>query len=163
MRFLVRVCAASLLMTLVGAPLRAQSLADVARQEEERRKHVKDGGKVYTNKDLKPVPAPVIDADQPAAAKAPEKDAGAAAKDKDNAKDKDKEKDKDTDTDKDKKDAEPVKDQKYWADRMRTVLATLDRDQTYADALQSRVNQLTADFVNRDDPAQRAVITTDRL
>ena len=30
------------------------------------------------------------------------------------------------------------------------------------DALQTRINALTADFVNRDDPAQRAVIERDR-
>jgi hypothetical protein len=31
-----------------------------------------------------------------------------------------------------------------------------------AQAVQSRINGLTADFVNRDDPAQRAVIAADR-
>ncbi len=52
------------LLTLVGsvAPLRAQSLADVAKQEEERRKTVKPATKVLTNKDLGdvPPPAPVV-------------------------------------------------------------------------------------------------------
>ncbi|TMQ47037.1 MAG: hypothetical protein E6K73_14225, partial [Candidatus Eisenbacteria bacterium] len=38
----------------------------------------------------------------------------------------------------------------------------LDRDQTFSDALQSRINALTTDFVNRSDPAQRAVIERDR-
>jgi len=32
----------------------------------------------------------------------------------------------------------------------------------FADSLQSRINALTTDFVNRDDPAQRAKIETDR-
>jgi len=40
--------------------------------------------------------------------------------------------------------------------------AQLERDQTYADALQSRINQLTSDFVGRDDPAQRAVLARDK-
>ncbi len=31
------------------------------------------------------------------------------------------------------------------------------------DALQSRINALTTDFVNRDDPYQRAVIEGDRV
>jgi len=31
-----------------------------------------------------------------------------------------------------------------------------------AEALQSRINALTTDFVNRDDPAQRAKIDLDR-
>ena len=45
---------------------------------------------------------------------------------------------------------------------MKELEAALERDQTYADALQSRINALTTDFVNRDDPAQRAVIAADR-
>jgi hypothetical protein len=45
---------------------------------------------------------------------------------------------------------------------MKELQAALQRDQTYADALQSRINALTTDFVNRDDPAQRAVIAADR-
>jgi hypothetical protein len=32
----------------------------------------------------------------------------------------------------------------------------------FAEALQSRVNGLTADFTARDDPAQRAVVANDR-
>jgi hypothetical protein len=32
----------------------------------------------------------------------------------------------------------------------------------FLEALQSRINALTTDFVNRDDPAQRAVIEQDR-
>ena len=36
------------------------------------------------------------------------------------------------------------------------------RAQTFAEALQTRINVLSADFVARDDPAQRAVIATDR-
>ena len=35
-----------------AAPLRAQSLADVARQEEARRKEIRQPARVYTNKDL---------------------------------------------------------------------------------------------------------------
>ena len=36
------------------------------------------------------------------------------------------------------------------------------RNQMFADSLQTRINSLTTDFVNRDDPAQRAKIETDR-
>src|SRR5436190_23143503 len=41
-------------VTVAGSarPARAQSLADVGRKEEERRKEVKTPAKVYTNKDL---------------------------------------------------------------------------------------------------------------
>ena len=53
-----------------------------------------------------------------------------------------------------------VKDQAYWAGRLKALQDALSRDQTYADAMQTRINALTTDFVNRDDPAQRAVIET---
>lgn len=36
------------------------------------------------------------------------------------------------------------------------------RDGVLVDAMQSRINALTTDFVNRDDPAQRDVIAKDR-
>ena len=36
------------------------------------------------------------------------------------------------------------------------------RDKMFADSLQSRINALTTDFVNRDDPYQRAQIGKDR-
>ena len=45
---------------------------------------------------------------------------------------------------------------------IKQLVAELDRDQTYSDAMQSRINGLTADFTARDDPAQRAVIARDR-
>jgi hypothetical protein len=45
---------------------------------------------------------------------------------------------------------------------MNELRLQLEREQTYVEALQSRVNALSADFVNRDDPAQRAVIAADR-
>ena len=38
----------------------------------------------------------------------------------------------------------------------------LARDEDYADAMQTRINVLTTDFANRDDPAQRAVIGQNR-
>ena len=41
----------------ISGPLRAQSLADVAKKEEERRKSVPKPAKVYTNKDLSALPA----------------------------------------------------------------------------------------------------------
>ena len=38
----------------------------------------------------------------------------------------------------------------------------LERDQTFLQALQGRIDSLTTDFVNRDDPAQRGQIAGDR-
>ena len=46
---------------------------------------------------------------------------------------------------------------------MATARAALDRSRLFADSLQTRINSLTTDFVNRDDPAQRAVIERDRI
>ena len=127
----------------VSAPLRAQSLADVAKKEEERRKKLPAPAKVYTNKDLTAVPAgtpvspPATGTEPPAVAAAP--------------------------TDTPKEDKGPVKDQAYWSGRRKALQDKLDRDQSFLLALQTRVNSLAADFVNRDDPAQRAVIERERL
>ncbi len=121
----------------------AQPLAEVARKEEERRKQAK-GGKIYTNKDLGSVPAssvpppPVATSSRAGTAATTDKpDAASPAKGE-------------------------VRDQAYWSGRMKGLLTQLDRDKTYLDAMQSRVNALTTDFVNRDDPAQRALIEADR-
>ncbi len=123
-----------------------QSLADVARKEADRRKAVRDGGKVYTNKDLPSVPPPATPAASPSSPDAaPEKGADAQP-----------------DAKVSPPDAAEKKDQAYWGKRMKDLLAQLDRDQTYAEALQTRVNALTADFVNRDDPVQRAQLGINR-
>ena len=134
--------------------LGAQSLADVARQEEARRKEIRQPAKVYTNKDLANVPPPTA----PAPPSAPsEKPATAAAENKDGAGDV-----QEPLQAQDAKDKGLVKDRKYWSGRMQDLLAQLDRDQTHAEAMQSRINGLTTDFTARDDPAQRAVIFRDR-
>ena len=132
-----------LLLILAGmgitASLRAQSLADIAKKEEERRKKLPAPAKVYTNKDLAAVPAgppPSTTATEPASV------APAAA---DSAK-------------VDKVDKGPVKDQAYWSGRRKALQDKLDRDQSFLLALQTRINSLAADFVNRDDPVQRAAI-----
>jgi hypothetical protein len=53
-------------------------------------------------------------------------------------------------------------DQAYWSGRITAARTSLNRSKMFAEALQSRINALTTDFVNRDDPAQRAVIEGDR-
>jgi hypothetical protein len=135
--------------SLIVPPARAQSLADLAKKEEDRRKAVAAPSKVYTNKDLGAVPA---GSPPPPAAATPAvttpNDASKAADDDTKAKP--------------AADKGPVKDQAYWAGRLKTLQDALSRDQNYADAMQTRINALTTDFVNRDDPAQRAVIERDR-
>lgn len=134
------------LLLVLGRGAAAQSLGDVARQEEERRKQLKDSGKVYTNKDLSPAPpvsVPPGSSAQPAGSTAaPGGDAAPPAKPDDKPQEK--------------------KDEAYWRGRMKQLRTALDRDKTYADALQTRINSLYTDFVNRDDPAQREVIAANR-
>jgi hypothetical protein len=136
--------------TAVAAPLvRAeQSLAEVASKEEARRKTVPAPAKVYTNKDLSPASlgSSTPPATSTAAAPTPRRD---VADTKDPA-------------DKQGKDSAPAKDQAYWAGRLKALKHKLDRDTSFADALQIKVNSLSTDFVNRDDPAQRALIERNR-
>ena len=109
-------------------PLRAQSLAELAKKEEERRKGVPEPAKVYTNKDLTAVPGGTPAASVPA----PAADAGTAPQAADSAP-------KDGDASKDKP-AGQVKDQAYWAKRLKTLQEKLEREQTYVEAIQTRVN-----------------------
>jgi hypothetical protein len=135
---------------LIAWPASAQSLADVAKKEADRRKSVPEPAKVYTNKDLSPVPA----------GSPPPPPADASAKTADA--DKDKKADDKAET-AEKPAKPPVKDQAYWSGRLKALQDKLARDKDYADAMQTRINALTTDFVNRDDPAQRSVIEQNRL
>jgi hypothetical protein len=146
----------------LAAPVRAQTLGDVAREEEARRKELKQPAKVYTNKDLASVPPPSAPPDSSKvgpteSSQNPPK--GSVAEGKDG-----KEPPKDQNGKTAAKDKAPgaVKDQAYWSGRMKDLRVQLDRDQTFADALQSRINGLAADFSARDDPAQRDLIGRER-
>ncbi len=133
-------------------PLPAQSLADLAKKADESRKGAK--GKVYTNKDVGDIPpaaAPQTNAAtdaKPATTTTPAGTpaSGGASTTPDAAAD---------------KSAAP-KDQAAWAERMKTLRGKLDRDRAFAAALQSQINGLNADFVNRDDPAQKSIIEQNR-
>lgn len=132
-------------VTLCATAASAQSLGDVARKEEARRKTVKTPGKLYTNESLRPESSPAPDAPAPPgdagqANAAPPAPAPPGDKPADDQK----------------------KDEKYWKDRLAEARTALDRSKTFADALQSRINGLYADFTARSDPAQRAVIERDR-
>ena len=54
------------------------------------------------------------------------------------------------------------KDEALWRERIRGEREALERAKTFAEALQSRINALNTDFVNRDDPVQRSGIAADR-
>ncbi len=135
---------ASLLLLCAGLVpvLSAQSLGDVAKKEEERRKTVKGAGKVYTNGSLKNEPAPAPPA--PAAGSA-----SGSATDKPQSGDS-------------KPAAPAAKTQDEWRKRMTDAREALARSQTFAEALQTRINVLTSDFVNRDDPGQQSQIGAER-
>jgi hypothetical protein len=123
-------------------------LAEVAKTEEARRRGVKKPAKVYTNSSLGPAAtaaAPVAPSAETneatpgnasAGAPAPAAPAGAAA---------------------------PAKqDQAYWQDRIKQARDQVRRSQLFADSLQTRINSLTTDFVNRDNPVEKAKIEQDR-
>ena len=56
----------------------------------------------------------------------------------------------------------PKKDEKYWRGRITAAQQTLARDKVMLEALQSRVNALNTDFANTSDPAQRALVESNR-
>jgi len=56
----------------------------------------------------------------------------------------------------------PELDEAGWRKRMAAARAALEQDQVLADAMQSHVNSLTNDSLNRDDPAQRAELLKQR-
>ncbi|HMJ13545.1 MAG TPA: hypothetical protein VK524_19130 [Polyangiaceae bacterium] len=129
----------------VSTSAQNKPLADVAKDEEARRKTVSKPAKVYTNSNLRTdisvgVPLPpstprntLIPGNTSPGNNSP----GAPGA------------------------ATPPMDQAYWADRIKTARTALDRNQMFADALQSRINALRTDFVNRDDPARKAKIEGD--
>lgn len=147
----------ALVVTVASAAASAQSLADVARAEQARRKEQPKPSKVYTNDNVKTditqstpsvLPAdgttPAATADVVAPATAPASADSADAPKADPA-------------------SGERRDQAYWKGRMTSAREQLERSKTFADALQSRVSALTQDFVNRDDPAQQRVIAQNRV
>jgi hypothetical protein len=122
----------------------AQSLADVARAEDARRKNVSKPAKVYTNDSLKPdftasVPTNTSPK-EPAATQVPSVNLPGGKSEP----------------------QPPAKDQAYWSGRISAARQALERSRMFADALQSKINALTTDFVNRDDPAQRSQLELER-
>jgi SMC interacting uncharacterized protein involved in chromosome segregation len=154
MKLFTSLVAGALLMVAVSA--RAQSLGDLAKKEAERRKAAPPPTKTYTNEDLKQLPPSSEDA-RAAAAAVKAGDAKAAETLKANAAVKSTEV---------KPDAvvapDAAKDEKFWRGRMMAVREDIRRNEMFREALQTRINALSADFASRDDPAQRAKIGDDR-
>lgn len=150
----------ALAFTLVAPPVvHAQQknppLAEVAKKEAERRKNAKEAKKVITTKDLpesarRPrsggAPAETGAApagDQPAGAPAAEGQKPAEAAPAAGA-------------------ADAAQGEGYWRGRITQAREALRRSEVFAEALQSRINALTTDFVNRDNPIQRQQIGEER-
>lgn len=149
---------AGVLLT-IAVPVCAQSLGDLAKKEQERRKTAPSATKTYTNDDLKKMP--------PLPPQAPGTDPAAKTGDKDPAKAEDAAKPGDPAKPGDAKadgakPAEPAKDEAYWRGRMTAAREDVRRNEMFRDALQTRINALSADFSSRDDPYQRATIADDR-
>jgi hypothetical protein len=126
----------------------AQSLADVARAEEARRKTVTEPAKVYTNESLKQdITAPRPANASPAVPTPATPDTQVPSLNLPGG---------------NSEPPPPAKDQAYWSARIKAAREALSRSQIFADALQSRINALTTDFTNRDDPAQRSLIELER-
>lgn len=144
-RTLPRLTAAGLAILLclrAGAVLaQAPSLVELALKEQERRKALKGtAAKVYSDKDLPKSGPPVIASTVPSTptAVAPEPQPAEAKPD-------------------------DQKDEAWWRARIAQAREAQRRAEAFAEALQSRINALSTDVVNRDDPYQRAKIADDRL
>ena len=144
-RTLPRLTAAGLAILLclrAGAALaQAPSLVELALKEQERRKTLKGtASKVYSDKDLPKSGPPVIaSAVPPPPTAVPPEPQPAEAKPDDQ------------------------KDEAWWRARIAQAREAQRRAEAFAEALQSRINALSTDVVNRDDPYQRAKIGEDRL
>jgi len=143
-----------------------QSLGDVARREEQRRKTIKKPAKVYTNKDLSgtdiapPTSAPSSGAfssgqggtENPAGGDSTQSASSEGAPSVDDSSES---------APPPSSDSGPAT-KEDWQKRLQDARSSLERSQMFAEALQTRINSLTTDFVARDDPAQRSAIESER-
>jgi hypothetical protein len=117
------------------------SLVDLAQKEQERKKTLKAApAKVYSDKDLpKPSTAPAVASAVPPSTPVVAEETPAEPP------------------------KPPESDEAAWRNRMAQAREAQRRGEVFAEALQSRINALTTDVVNRDDPYQRAKLADDRL
>jgi hypothetical protein len=128
-----------------AAPASGQSLGELARQEEARRKAVKRPGKVYTNQSVKPAQGDVVPPPPGQPTPAPQQRGAEPVQ-----------------PPKPEPPTDPQRTPEYWRQRMADARQQRDSNAIMVDALQSQINALWADFTARDDPAQRAVIGANR-
>lgn len=161
------IAAGILLCVLATTPGLSAQLGSVAKKEAERRKTA-PSGKVYTNDSLSPAPepssAPATSGSDAAPAASSSSDTDKSATDKSTT---DKSAADTTDKAAPSKQvsadpAERKKEEAEWRERIKNEREALERAKSYADALQIKINALNTDFVNRDDPVQRAAIAAER-
>ncbi len=130
------VTAFATLAALLGVPaVRAQqapTLGELALKEQERRKTLTAAARILTNEDLPKVAPP------PQASKPPAVEPKIPPR------------------------AADGMGEAWWRQRIVQAREDLRRSEIFAQALQSRINALTTDFANRDDPYQRARLGEDR-
>jgi chromosome segregation ATPase len=141
---LLRLVAASLVAVLFAASTtyaQTPTLAELARREQERRKAVKAPAKV-----LKAEQVPKATPAMPSTPAAPSVDDPSKTQKPDDA----------------VKD-DPAQQEAAWKARMSALREELRRGEMFAEALQTRINSLSADFTSRDDPYQRQKVGEERL
>jgi hypothetical protein len=131
---MTRMLVALLLALFLPLWTQAQSLVELAKEEATRRQAVGVPAKVYTNRDLNPEPKE----HRAAAADAPRTELVVSEV------------------------PSKAKDEAHWRALITAARSALERSRVLAEALQSRLNALATDIVNRDDPAQRAQLERDR-
>ncbi|MDA1183614.1 MAG: hypothetical protein O2930_03085, partial [Acidobacteria bacterium] len=159
MKSLLAHVATGVCLLVCVATVSAQSLGDLARREEERRKTLTTASKVYTNQSLRSEGAPAGPVAGSSPAPPPAESAAATPADGEPGSDPD------TDVEGGGPGDGPAGSaltEADWRKRIVDARQAKSRARILADALQSRINVLAADFVNRDDPAQRDVVADDR-
>jgi hypothetical protein len=140
-------------LVLGGSVAYGQSLVDIARREEDRRKAVKTPARVYTLQDVQkangvdptaPVAAAPGGATAPAAAAAVPPDTAAAAKPA----------------------AQPApeegaKDEAYWREAFAGARDRLERSTAYMSALKTQYDVLANRFTTLNDPAARGAVVVE--
>lgn len=138
---------AAVLAFLAWLQAPAVSLADASHKEALRRQFLPKSSRSLTNQDLPP-PRTELPA-ATAAAEPPDTPPGAAAANPPG----------EPPAEKDKIEKH---DEAWWRDRMTAARDAVSRDEGLVEAMQSRVNALTTDWTNRDDPAQKAILFDQR-
>ena len=140
------------------AGMAQQSLADVARQEKERRAGIAEAekAKVYTNDDLRAGGRLTTGSSRPAATTQPDGPDGteAPAADPDMVPG--------PTTAPSEEGVGGPRDEEYWRTRIASTREAKDRAELMAAALQNRVDGLWAEFTAVDDPNQRTLVEQQR-